>query len=134
MAGSIMLRMPASPDGRQAFALKTLVDLVPSDTLGDGCAYATDPGLAVLALKFQDGPIAEAGANGCQIEDVLNVLVERLLAFQDGPFPCPENAAALEHLALARSALTTRTLRRRAEGVEGRSVPHTAAPAAEVAR
>lgn len=126
MAGSIMLRMPAAPDGRQAFALKTLVDCVPP---AEGVVYSTDPGLAVLALKFQDGPIGEVGANGCQIEDVLDVLAERLMAFQRGAFPCEENGVALDHLAQARAAIAERTARRRAQGVEGVTAPHTS-PAA----
>lgn len=70
-------------------------------------------------INFQDGPIGEAGVNGITHEAVLAILVDRLVAFQLGPYACVENAEALEHCRRAMQALHSRTLARAARGVEG---------------
>lgn len=72
-----------------------------------------------IEIKFQDGPIGENGENGCQIEDVIDVLVQRLEGFQSGEFRSRENALAITKLEEARLWLNERTRKRVARGVEG---------------
>jgi hypothetical protein len=75
----------------------------------------------LTSIFFQEGPIQENGVNGCQNEDLLRIVIDRLRAFQSGPFPCEENADALAHCMDAIIALDSRTANRRLRGVEGRS-------------
>jgi hypothetical protein len=72
-----------------------------------------------FSILFQNGPIKEAGVNGVTQEALLAVVIDRLAAFQAGPFPSDENAAALGYCELALKALHTRTRERLARGVEG---------------
>lgn len=78
-----------------------------------------------IDIKFQEGPVAEAGVNGAQIEDVIDVLVARLEGFQSGEFRCRENAIAITKLEEARLWLNERTRKREEQGVEGRSLAHS---------
>jgi hypothetical protein len=78
-----------------------------------------------IAIKFQEGPVAENGANGAQIEDVIDALVEELRGFQGGEFRCRENALAITKLEEARLWLNERTRTRVAQGVEGKNLPHS---------
>ena len=80
--------------------------------------------VVAIDIRFQAGPITEVGANGCQIEDVIDVLVERLQGFQRGPFKCRENALAITKLEEARLWLSARNWKRQAQGVEGKNLPH----------
>lgn len=77
-----------------------------------------------INIKFQEGPIGEHGVNGCQIEDVINTLVDRLQGFQQGGYPCRENALAITKLEEARLWLDERTRKRQVQGVEGYNVAH----------
>ena len=43
------------------------------------------PGVTIL---FQNGPIPEVGVNGVTHEALLAIVVDRLRAFQKGPFAC----------------------------------------------
>ncbi len=80
-------------------------------------AKATDTeGCVVL---FQNGPIAEAGVNGLTHEVLLAILADRLRGFQAGPYACPENAQALQHINAAQAVLQARTSARMERGVEG---------------
>ena len=76
-----------------------------------------------IHIKFQEGPVKEAGVNGAQIEDVIDVLVERLQGFQQ-ILPCRENEMAIMKLEEARLWLNERTRKRQAQGVEGTNQPH----------
>ena len=76
-----------------------------------------DATLAVI--DFQNGPIQEVGVNGVQQEDLLAVVIDRLSAFQAGPFANNYNATALDHCKQALAALQQRTRDRLARGVEG---------------
>ncbi|PFF33210.1 hypothetical protein CN335_21335 [Bacillus thuringiensis] len=78
-----------------------------------------------ISIKFQEGPIQENGVNGAQIEDVIDMLVDRLQGFQQGGFPCRENALAITKLEEARLWLNERTRKRQIQGVEGRNIKHT---------
>lgn len=73
----------------------------------------------LASLKFQDGPIKEAGVNGVMIEDLLTIVIDRLKGFQAGPYACKENAVALSKVELALIILNDRTKEREARGVEG---------------
>ncbi len=72
-----------------------------------------------LNIRFQDGPLKEAGVNGVTNEALLAVLIDRMRGFQRGPFACDENAAALTALETAMAILHARTQRRDKAGVEG---------------
>ena len=72
-------------------------------------------------IKFQKGPIAEAGANGISNESLLAVVIDRLQKFQEGPYKCRENALALTKLEEAMHWLQSRTKARTERGVEGTS-------------
>lgn len=70
-------------------------------------------------IKFQDGPIKEAGINGISQESLLAVVEDRLKCFQAGPYASRENALALTHIQEAMHWLHHRTRERMARGVEG---------------
>lgn len=70
-------------------------------------------------VLFQNGPINEVGVNGVTHEALLAILIDRLQAFQAGPYACRENALALTKLEEAKHWLNSRTLARMARGVEG---------------
>lgn len=78
-------------------------------------------GALLLDVKFQDGPIQDAGVNGVQQEHLLAVIQHRLECFQAGPFANVHNAEALEHVKLAMAALHARTTDRIVRQVEGRN-------------
>lgn len=77
-----------------------------------------------IRVVFQHGYPGEVGVNGCRVEDLLDVAVERLLDFQGRELACEENALALEHLHHAREALALRRSRREKLGVLNTSQPH----------
>jgi hypothetical protein len=72
-------------------------------------------------VQFQNGPIKEAGINGCHQEDLLAVVIDRLRYFQTGEYACRENAIALTHCEDALRWLRHRTNARIECGVEGTS-------------
>lgn len=73
-------------------------------------------------VRFQNGPVQEAGVNGCHHEDLLAILIHRLQCFQMGDFNCRENALALTKLQEALHWLEARTKDRVERGVEGTTV------------
>lgn len=82
------------------------------------------PGSQVmLHISFQKGPIAEAGFNGLSNEALLAIILDRLAAFQAGPYKCAENAVAIQFLTGGMNALKQRTAARLARNVEGTSTP-----------
>lgn len=88
------------------------------------CPFNTGQGLptdnaTVVFLLFQNGPIPEVGTNGVTHEALLAIVIDRLESFQDGPFACRENDAALTFLESAMMWLKKRTEARLARGVEG---------------
>ncbi len=87
-------------------------------------AYAIltqDGGKELAHIDFQKGPIRENGINGIQNEQLLGIVIDRLVGFQAGAFACDENQQALEGIVSALGILQTRTAIRRARGVEGKS-------------
>lgn len=71
------------------------------------------------AIKFQDGPIAEAGVNGLTHEVLYAILIDRLEGWQAGPYACEQNEVALSHIRAALAAAEWRTDERIERGVEG---------------
>lgn len=82
-------------------------------------AADTSPAIRMCEIRFQNGPIQEVGVNGVQQEDLLAIVIDRLITFQAGPFANSYNASALEHSQIALKALQQRTVDRLARGVEG---------------
>lgn len=73
-----------------------------------------------LTVQWQDGPVPfGSGANGAQIEDVLNAALGRLEWLNSGEFRCRENSLAITHIEEALHWLHARTAKRVARGVEG---------------
>jgi hypothetical protein len=73
-------------------------------------------------ITFQNGGIAEFGVNGLTQEVLLAICIDRLQAFQCGPFGCRENALALTKIEEAQHWLQHRTRSRMERGVEGAAV------------
>jgi hypothetical protein len=70
-------------------------------------------------IRFQNGPIQEAGVNGISGEALMAIVIDRLRYFQAGQYRCRENACALTHLETSLMWLQKRTRARLARGVEG---------------
>lgn len=79
-----------------------------------------------IKIVFQHGNPDDVGINGCRIEDVIDILTDKLLDFQGRDLACEENATALYHLDLAREALILRRRRRERQGVLGQRAKHEA--------
>lgn len=101
-------------------------DITGFDTKGNPSAEATHGSFkgfradfSRAVILFQNGPIAEAGVNGITHEALLAILIDRMEAFQRGPYACAENADALMSLCNAQNALLSRTKKRMDRGVEG---------------
>lgn len=73
----------------------------------------------ICTVKFQCGPIKEAGVNGVANEDLINMVIDRLKGFQNSKYACEENAEALKHFQEGLMWLRKRTLDRELRGVEG---------------
>ncbi len=77
-----------------------------------------------IKITFQHGSPDMVGINGCRIEDVIEIISEKLLDFQGRDLSCDENAEALYHLDLAREALVLRRRRREMQGLLSSSKRH----------
>ena len=75
--------------------------------------------VALCFVKFQEGPIKEFGVTGCQNEDLLSIVIDRLQCFQDGEWACDENERALKKIEEGLAWLRYRTSDRCRRGVEG---------------
>lgn len=79
-----------------------------------------------MRIDFQHGPIGENGANGAQVEDVLEAALQRLVFLNTaagGRFACRENSLAITKIEEALHWLEHRTKARQARGVEGTNQP-----------
>lgn len=90
-------------------------EIGPSRT-GQGIGVDMPP---FAVLKFQNGPIKEAGVNGVTQEALLAIVADRLRSFQSGQYSCRENAIALTKIEEAQHWLHSRTRARMSRGVEG---------------
>ncbi len=73
-----------------------------------------------ISFNLQNGPIKEAGVNGCQVDTMIEaakVILEKL----NQQFPCRENACAITKLDEALMWLEKRKKDREKRGVEGLS-------------
>ena len=75
-----------------------------------------------VKVKFQNGAIKESGVNGCQNEDLIAIVIDRLRGFQSGDFAYKDNAMTLTKLEEALVWSRKRTQDRVNRGVEGLSV------------
>lgn len=73
-------------------------------------------------ISFQPGTIPQVGVEGWTNEACLAVVIDRLRAFQAGPFACREDALALTKCEEALMWLEKRSADRAARGVEGQHV------------
>jgi hypothetical protein len=73
-------------------------------------------------IHFQKGSVHDHGVNGISQESLLAILIDRMKAYQTGPFPSREGAIALTHIETALLWLQKRTHDRIARGVEGKEV------------
>ena len=99
-----------------------------SDYIGPGNAHhyydivhkeEGKPDKFLATLRFQDGPIKEAGINGVMDENLIAIVIDRLQGFQTGDFKSRYNAIAIPKLEEALMWLQKRTRDREARGVEG---------------
>lgn len=90
----------------------------------DGSPAIVNDEAGYIHIKFQCGPIKEHGVNGTSIENVIELLVQRLQGFQKGPFRCRTNAVAITKLEEAIMWLEERTKQRLKQGVEGTNQQH----------
>lgn len=77
-----------------------------------------------IRIKLQHGNPQEVGVNGCAVEDVIEVLIQKLLDFQGRKLACEENKVALFHLTEAQEALVLRRRLRAEQGVLGSNKAH----------
>lgn len=82
---------------------------------------AAEPGdnLLSLVILLQNGVIPEVGVNGVTCEDLLKVVEETFVCFQEGKFACEENDEVLQGVRAAQAAIARRLARREAQGTEG---------------
>jgi len=74
---------------------------------------------ALATISFQNGPVNAEGINGITMESLIAIMIHRLQSFQNGDFPCRDNARALINLEEALHHLDHRTHQRKTRGVEG---------------
>jgi hypothetical protein len=70
-------------------------------------------------VDFQEGPCKECGVNGVGNEDLIAMVITRLVHFQKSEYACRENALAITKLEEAMLWLRKRTMGREQRGVEG---------------
>lgn len=66
----------------------------------------------LAAINFQNGHPGKVGINGVTIEALIAICMDRLMAFQAGPYPSHYNAAAIDSLERAMESLKDRTRER----------------------
>jgi len=71
-----------------------------------------------ISFTIQNGPVKEAGVNGCQVDTMIAVAKHMVEAFND-KFPCKENEEVVTKLGEALKALDSRRKDREERGVEG---------------
>lgn len=96
-----------------------------ADEAGPGGAYhdylvTTKESIYMLAVQFQKGPRNDpASRHGVLDCDLLEIVRDRLKAFQNGPYACDENARALMYLEQALIQMNMRVENRINRGVLG---------------
>jgi hypothetical protein len=77
-----------------------------------------------ISISFQHGPVGKRGQNGCRVEEVIEVIVDKLRDYQRGQLACVENDEAMDHMELAKLALLRRRKLRQDQGVFDTLAPH----------
>ena len=77
-----------------------------------------------IRVIFQSGLPTEVGVNGCRAEDVIDIVLDKLEKYQNGPLACEENREAIRYLKLSRQSLLQRIQRRRDQGVLNTMTQH----------
>jgi hypothetical protein len=113
-AGNALIRHLV-PDGDEN--KQVLVEEV--DSWGTEAPIHIAPKCSVVQFQLQDGPIGEAGMNGCQIDDVIMFAREVMKGFNE-EFPCDENRFTIRNLGDALEHLRARREDREKRGVEGK--------------
>lgn len=62
-----------------------------------------------VKITFQRGNRKNVGQNGCRMEDVVDVLIDRLTAYQSAMYKNQDNELALMYLQEAKQALARRS-------------------------
>jgi hypothetical protein len=70
-----------------------------------------------IRVVFQKGLPQTTGVNGCRVEDVIAVALERIRRYQTGSLACEENEEAIRALRAAMRAMESRKRRRIEQGV-----------------
>lgn len=70
-------------------------------------------------ILMQNGVIPDVGLNGVTAEDLLKVVEEVFVCYQESKFACEENEQVLTHVRAAREAILSRLSRRAEQGTEG---------------
>ena len=66
---------------------------------GDLSKIIADPDAIIATIELQNGPRKNPDSvHGVIDADLLEIVRDRLISFQDGPFACDENAHALSHI------------------------------------
>ncbi|MCK9198320.1 MAG: hypothetical protein M0P49_01820 [Bacilli bacterium] len=76
----------------------------------------------IAKIDFQEGPIKENGVNGVANEDLLGMILIRLIGLQNSEFKCEENAKAINLIEETLKTLRSRTNKRIERGVIGTSI------------
>jgi hypothetical protein len=70
-------------------------------------------------INFQKGPLPQTDFNGILSNVLLQVLIDHLKSFQEGPFKSRETAIAITHLEEAENWIARRADKRSAQGILG---------------
>jgi len=73
-----------------------------------------------ISFTVQDGPIKEAGVNGCQVDTIIEA-AKLIIEGLNKKYPCRENAVAITKLDEALLWLLKRKMDREKRGVEGKN-------------
>jgi hypothetical protein len=96
------------------------VDDESSAHVGTNCYIGINHDNNTIAFQIQNGPIKEAGKNGCQITELIAV-AHRMISELNKKFPCRENAMTITKLDEALMWQEKRTKDREKRNVEGTS-------------
>lgn len=88
----------------------------------DGSHIYVEPSTNIISFHIQNGPIKEAGKNGCQVT-VLIAVAKHIIEKLNSHFPCRENAVTITKLDEALMWQKKRTDDRTSRGVEGFNKP-----------
>jgi len=66
----------------------------------------------ITRVDFQEGPVNENGVNGTTNEDLLGMVLIRLMSFQNSEFNCEENAKSIDLIEETLKTLRSRTNKR----------------------